>query len=65
MKIYMAVTADKYELPLAVSEDAGELARFCGITRGNVYVAVRKKCRLKKMNAVIVKLEVEDGEEID
>jgi hypothetical protein len=32
MKLYMAVTTDEYELPLAVTDTAVELARMYGVT---------------------------------
>ena len=33
---WMAVTADKYELPLVVAESSRELARKCGTSKSNV-----------------------------
>lgn len=30
MKLYIAATADKYELPMIVADSAAELARRCG-----------------------------------
>lgn len=37
MTVYMAVTPDKYELPIAVGDDAHELARMLGITTQSVW----------------------------
>lgn len=34
--LWMAVTADKYELPLIVEESAAALAAKCGVTPGTV-----------------------------
>lgn len=36
MVLYMAVTCDKYELPLYVSDKRSEMAKFCGVTPENV-----------------------------
>jgi len=39
MKLYMRVTSDKYELPLAVAESKRELAKIQGLTPNAVYSA--------------------------
>ena len=60
----MKVSKDKYELPEAVADSAGELARMLGITENAVYcgMSVAKKhgyrCRF-------VKVEIDDKEESD
>lgn len=36
MILYMAVTCDKYELPVFVTESRPEMARFCGIPPDSV-----------------------------
>ena len=36
-RLYMAVTADKYELPIAVADSAAELARMLGRAVDTVY----------------------------
>lgn len=58
MTLYMAVTADKYELPLAVgtSED---IARFAGIKRMTVYNYIARKMSGKKNGYKLVRVEVE------
>lgn len=40
--MYMAVTADKYELPLVVAGNARELADKLNTTIGNVYSTASK-----------------------
>ena len=37
MTLYMAVTPDEYELPMAVSDTAAELARKFGIKENYIY----------------------------
>lgn len=63
----MLVTADKYELPLAVLDTADQVARLLGRTRGDVYSAItRKTVSLDTFNGYtyrIVKVEIEDDEE--
>ena len=61
MKLYMAVTADKYELPIAVCDNARELGQAIGLKQGDIY------CRLsrpeanngKRVGMRIVRVEVE------
>lgn len=36
MKLYICVTSDKYELPIAVAESKKELARMLGVTTNTV-----------------------------
>lgn len=61
MTLYMKVTKDKYELPLAVAETKAELARILGLSRGNVRSAFSyaKKCK----HPTYVVVEVEDDED--
>lgn len=43
MKIYMYVTKDEFELPLAVAESPDELARMVGTTKNVVLSAISHK----------------------
>ena len=49
MKLYIAATADKYELPIIVADSAAELARLCGchrdIIHGEIYRRAHRKPR--------------------
>ena len=38
--LYMKVTADKYELPIAVADTAVELAKMVGVTPNSVHRAI-------------------------
>ena len=62
MKLYMAVTADKYELPLCVGT-AREVAAFCGINMDNFYSQVSKtaqgKISGKLCKRKLIKVEVD------
>ena len=53
--LYLAVTNDKYELPIAVADSASELAKILGIERQTVFVNL---CRPAKNKSKIVKVEV-------
>jgi len=44
MHVFMAVTPDKYELPIAVEDTAGKLARTLKVKEGTIYTGVRRKC---------------------
>lgn len=43
MKVYLLVTADKYELPLMVCDSAGEVAELLGRERGDIYSTISRK----------------------
>lgn len=43
MKVYMIVTADEYELPLAVRDTVGEIADLLGRLVGDVRVSMSRK----------------------
>ena len=40
---WLRVTHDEFELPTAVAESAGELARICGVTKSTVMVSVHRR----------------------
>ena len=42
MFVYMLVTEDKFELPLAIADSAAELARMLGVDVNLIYSAVSK-----------------------
>ena len=43
MYIYLVVTADKYELPIAVANSGHEVAEILGIKRESVYSMITRK----------------------
>ena len=48
MKLYIAATPDKYELPIFVAYSAVELARMCGYDPQRIYQAVKNQRRPTK-----------------
>lgn len=63
MNIWMKVTRDKYQLPLAVADSASELARMCDTTPNCVVSTVShyNKGRITFPSYVCVRFE--EGEE--
>ena len=61
MALYMMVTKDKYELPLAVAGSAGELSRMTGVSAMQIYSQVSKYKHGRVKRSKFVK--VEDYEE--
>lgn len=53
----MAVTTDKYELPLMVEEDSNILANKLGIKRGRIHSAIYNNESGKIKGVKIVKVE--------
>lgn len=58
MKLYMAVTADKYELPVAVEENAQMLARKYGVGKNEIYEYISRGNIRKKNGVKFVRIEV-------
>ena len=42
MKLYLAVTPDKYELPIAVADNVVDLAKMLGKSPYTIYTAIRR-----------------------
>ena len=59
MYVYMKITTDRYELPVAVADTGEELAEICGVSRNNVYNTIRK-ARINGYRCQYVRVEVED-----
>lgn len=60
MMLYMVVTADKYELPLLVSHDIKEAAKFGGVTPSTVCGSVSRKCSGKRKGFKYIRIKVDD-----
>lgn len=60
MKLYMAVTPDEYELPIAVCKDIHELAKVFGIKPQSVSEAISKNRPGKKTGAKFIRIEIEE-----
>ena len=58
MKLYMAVTADKYELPCAVTESAPILASMYDIDLSSFYRLAKIRKPYKKKKVKFVKVEI-------
>lgn len=63
--LYIKVSRDKYELPVAVAETAGELARMLGVSEGMIRsrISNAKKGYRGKSVYRLVEWEEEDGED--
>jgi len=65
MTLWLAVTPDQYELPLAVADTAVELSRILGITINSFYSMYshhRSGRYTDWKNYKIIKLDVNDNE---
>lgn len=59
MTLWMEVTMDECELPVAVASSAEELARKIGKTTNNIYSAIYK-AKVRGYRSRYVKVEVEE-----
>jgi hypothetical protein len=58
--LWLAVTADKYELPIIVEESAKQLADKLGITSSTVIASVSRNNTGKNAGRKIVKVNIDD-----
>lgn len=72
MRIWLAVTQDKYQLPVAVADTAAELARMMGVRQSTVISSVyRQRLRAKTIKGIRGQkkkyfcIEVDDDDEND
>ena len=67
MKIYMKVTRDKYQLPIAVADSPKELGKMCGCSANSVSSAISrlKSGQLHRPRFVCVDVDDEGGEKIE
>ena len=59
MTLWMKVTMDKYELPMAVAGSAGELAHMLGIKKSSIQTAVYH-AKQRRVRSCYKRVEVED-----
>lgn len=64
MKIYMAVTADRYELPIAVFDSIQGLSQWRGKSKCVLHRAIQKKQKDQKLNCRYIKVEVSDEDSV-
>lgn len=60
MVIYMAVTMDKYELPIALADSAVELAKMCNTSVNNIYSCISKVQSGKYKKSKFIKVKIEE-----
>lgn len=65
--VYMAVTADKYELPVALENTARELSRKLGLEQNHVSLAISKNTRATTLKSGLkvkfVKVHIDDDDD--
>lgn len=60
MILYMAVTPDKYELPITVENTLFDLAEMFGTTSSTILTSISRNKSGKRRGAKFVKVEVDD-----
>lgn len=65
-KVWMRITRDKYELPLAIADSAEELAEICNVERSTVasMASSYEKGKLKTSRYICVNVEEDEDAEI-
>ena len=60
MKLYMAVTADKYELPCVVTDTAAKMAAIYHMQTSNIFQSLARNSVCRKYGIKFVRVEVND-----
>lgn len=60
MILYMAVTPDKYEFPIIVSESLKELSRKSGFSKAVISRAIYRKSKGKRFGIKFIKIEIDE-----
>lgn len=62
--LYMAVTPDEYQLPLAVADSVQQLAWMVGVTSNSIYSAIShgESRNWKKRRYVRIRVDEEEGQ---
>ena len=60
MKLYLRVTKDKYELPVAVADSPRELAQMTGVSRASILSTLSHVKAGQIRNSIYKMVEVED-----
>lgn len=60
MNLYLAVTPDKYELPIAVRDNPTDLGNIFGVTRTTVSTSIHKNSPGKRSGVKFIRVEVDD-----
>lgn len=62
MVVYMQVTKDEYELPVAIADTVAELAMLTGIKPNSISTSISKAKKYKRKSQY-VKIEIDEGDE--
>lgn len=57
--VYMLITTDIYELPLAVADSVAELAQILQIPQNRIYSAM-SKAKARKQKSMYIKVELKE-----
>lgn len=60
MTVWMLVTKDEFELPVAIADTAKELARICGVSNRTVISGALRSKSGKVKKSRYIKVEIDD-----
>jgi hypothetical protein len=61
--LWLAVTADKYELPLAVADTAGDLGQMLGITKSTIIIQAKMGLDGTRSGRKLIKVPIGDEDD--
>ena len=53
MKVYLIITADKYELPVFIADNASDIAKFIGASIATVHCMISRQNKVQKKFRII------------
>lgn len=65
INVYMAVTTDKYELPIAVADTVKELSELTGTSKNAISSAICKKKSGRISGKKFIRVEIDETENED
>lgn len=63
MRLYMAVTPDRFEFPVFIEDNCKELERKTGIKKANIFRQISEGASGIKLGYKFVKVQIEVGED--
>jgi hypothetical protein len=61
--LWLAVTADKYELPLTVADTAGDLGQMLGITKSTIIIQAKMGLDGTRSGRKLIKVPIGDEDD--
>ena len=62
MKLWLKITSDELELPVAVAETAGELSKMLGVSKNSIYASYSRFRNGDRTTSIYREVDIQDDE---